>query len=54
MWLVPPSRWYTYPDVWTVSTRHAMLNSVRYGGFPERELTVDWISALDAATIIAA
>ena len=26
---VPPSRRYTCPDAWTVSTRIAMLNSVR-------------------------
>src|SRR5437879_8113659 len=50
----PPSRWNTWPDACTVITRIAMLNSVRYGGFGVRELSVVWLQPLAAPTIIVA
>ena len=51
---VPPSRWKTCPAAWTVSTRHAMLNSVRCTGLPSRVFSVDWLQPLAAPTIMVA
>src|SRR5580765_4359993 len=53
---VPPSRRYTWPDAWTVRTRIAMLNSVRYAGFGLSFgwLSVDWLHPLARPTIIVA
>src|SRR5829696_10189026 len=40
------------PAAWTVKTRHAMLNSVRYVGLRSLMRNVHWLNALAAATSI--
>src|ERR1041385_8148040 len=52
----PPRRVYTWPEACAVSTRIAMLNSVRYGGFglPFGWLNVDGVNAQAPPTIIPA
>src|SRR6185369_2550832 len=46
--------WYTWPAVWTVSTRTDMLNRVRYAAVRVRAFNVDWLQPLAAPTIIVA
>src|SRR5688572_30675060 len=48
----PPSTWNAHPAAWTLMTRLAMLNSVRYGGFFVVIRNVHWLHALIAPTII--
>src|SRR5947207_13161754 len=51
---VPPRRRKTWPAACTVTTRIAMLKSVRNGGFSALELRVVWLQPLAAPTIIVA